>query len=142
MVRRAIADNPHFEISLREMNADGYTYTYRTLEKLKEEYPDTDFYFIIGADSLFSFDDWREPGRIARACRIVVAVRNQSSRESLILEMDRLHKKYNGEFLLLDTTNIDISSHMLRSWQQEGKSLKYYVPDPVIAYIEEQHIYQ
>ena len=55
MVRRAIADNAHFELSLDEMNADGYSYTYRTLERLKGQNPDTEYYFIIGADSLFDF---------------------------------------------------------------------------------------
>ena len=45
MVKKAIAGNPHFELSLIEMNEDGYTYTYRTLERLKEENPDTDYYF-------------------------------------------------------------------------------------------------
>ena len=56
MVRLAISDNPHFELSLAEMNETGYTYTYRTLEELKESNPDTDYYFIIGADSLFAFE--------------------------------------------------------------------------------------
>ena len=62
MVRRAIASNPHFSLSLEEMNEDGFTYTYRTLERLRAEHPDTDYFFILGADSLFDFDKWREPG--------------------------------------------------------------------------------
>lgn len=37
MVRLAIEGNPHFELSLIEMNAEGFTYTYRTLGKLKEQ---------------------------------------------------------------------------------------------------------
>ena len=49
MVQKAISGNPHFELSLIEMNEDGYTYTYRTLETLKKQNPDTDYYFIIGA---------------------------------------------------------------------------------------------
>ena len=63
MVKKAIAGNPHFELSLIEMNEDGYTYTYRTLERLKEENPDTDYYFIIGADSLYDFATWKKPER-------------------------------------------------------------------------------
>ena len=59
MVKRAISGNPHFELSLIEMNEDGYTYSYRTLETLKEQNPDTDYYFIIGADSLYSFATWK-----------------------------------------------------------------------------------
>ncbi|MGN0433508.1 MAG: nicotinate (nicotinamide) nucleotide adenylyltransferase, partial [Bilifractor sp.] len=67
MVRLAIASNPGFELSLFEMNEDGYSYTYRTLEMLRNKNPDMDFYFIMGADSLFDFDQWREPQRIVNA---------------------------------------------------------------------------
>jgi len=43
------------------MHENGYTYTYHTLELLKAENPDIDYYFIIGADSLYNFDTWMEP---------------------------------------------------------------------------------
>ena len=52
MVRLAIADNPHFELSLAETHDQGYTYTKKTLQRLTNEHPDTDYYFIMGADSL------------------------------------------------------------------------------------------
>ena len=52
MVKRAIASNPHFELSLEEMRQDGYTYTYRTLENLQNQNPDTEYFFILGADFL------------------------------------------------------------------------------------------
>ena len=47
--------------------------------------------------------------------------------------MERLTQLYHGHFVRLDTMNIDISSQLLRQWIQEGKSLRYYVPDPVVA---------
>lgn len=141
MVRRAINGNPHFALSLIEMNEEGYTYTYRTLENLKKEHPDTDYYFIIGADSLFSFETWMEPGRICQACTLVVAVRNHMPTTKLCMEVERLTNKYQGCFLLLDMMNIDVSSQLLRQWCREDKSLRYYVPDSVISYIEENHIY-
>ncbi len=56
MVRLAIASNPHFTLSLEEMHKEGYTYTYRTLERLKQQNPDTEYYFILGADSLYTFE--------------------------------------------------------------------------------------
>jgi nicotinate-nucleotide adenylyltransferase len=142
MVTRAIADNPHFELSLTEMNEDGYSYTYRTLEMLKSQHPDTDYYFIIGADSLYDFHTWREPGRICGACSIVAATRNHTPAEQLSLQMKKLEAQFGGHFLRLDTMNIDISSHLVRQWITEGKSLKYYVPDEVIAYIREHSIYE
>ena len=137
MVRLAIEDNPHFELSLAEMHETGYTYTYRTLEELKEYNPDTDYYFIIGADSLFAFDEWMEPERICRACTLVVAVRDHASYAELNREIQRLSARYNGNFALLDTMNIDVSSHQIRQWISKEKSLKYYVPDKVISYMIE-----
>ena len=142
MVRLAIADNPHFELSLAEMHETGYTYTYRTLEELKEQNPYTDYYFIIGADSQFAFDEWREPGRICAACTLVVAVRDHASKEQLQEKIQELSEKFHGHFVLLDTMNIDVSSHLIRQWVTENKSLKYYVPDLVISYIKKNGIYR
>ena len=141
MVRRAIADNPHFRLSLMEMYEDGYSYTYRTLEQLNQEYPETDFYFIIGADSLFAFDEWREPQRIADACHLVAAVRNQVPDEKLEEALETMSRKYRRRFLKLDTPNLDISSAHLREMIRRKESVKYFLPDSVIDYIREQHIY-
>ena len=141
MGRRAIAGNPHFVLSLLEMHEEGYTYTFRTLEMLKKQNPDTDFYFIIGADSLYNFHTWMKPERICQACTIVVATRNHTSTKELDQKIESVSRTFGGTFLRLDTMNIDVSSEMLRSWVKERKSLRYYVPDSVIAYIEEQEIY-
>lgn len=142
MVRLAIEDNPHFILSLIEMHEEGYSYTYRTLEKLTAENPDTEYFFIIGADSLFSLETWREPERILRTCTMVAATRNQASAKELDREMERLSDKFHGRFLRLDTLNMDVSSAMLRDWVKEGKSIRYYTTAPVTEYILKHHIYQ
>lgn len=141
MVARAIAPNPHFELSTIEMHEEGYSYTYRTLEQLNAENPDIEYYFIIGADSLFSLDDWMKPDRICAACTVVVATRNHTPVGKIDVEMKRLSEKYHGNFIRLDTLNIDVSSQILRRWVQEGKSIRYYCSDSVISYIESQQIY-
>lgn len=142
MVRRAISKNDHFALSLIEMHEEGYTYTYRTLENLKMENPDTDYYFIIGADSLMDFESWREPQRICQACTLVVATRNHTPIKELDAKMEELSRRFGGSFVRLDTMNIDVSSRLLRQWLAEGKSLRYYVPDEVIRYICEQEMYR
>ena len=142
MVRMAISSNPHFELCLAEMNEDGYSYTYRTLERFREENPEEEYYFIIGADSLFDFDIWREPGRICKACTIVVATRNQTSNERLDLTMERMRQKFDGTFLKLDTPNLDISSKHIRQWIEENRTIQYYVPDCVREYIEKYQMYK
>lgn len=142
MVRLAIASNPHFTLSLEEMHREGYTYTYRTLERLKKQYPNTEYYFILGADSLYTFDEWKEPGRILTACTILVGTRNHTSDEKLDRVIRYLEEKYQGKIEKLESLNIDISSKMIRSWIEKGRSLAYYVPDQVIDYIQRNNIYK
>ncbi|MBM6666367.1 nicotinate-nucleotide adenylyltransferase [Lacrimispora saccharolytica] len=142
MVKRAIAGNPHFALCMAEMNADGFTYSYRTLETLNRRYPDTEFYFILGADSLFDFHKWREPGRICAACKIVVATRNQVSSEKLDEAIAKNRERFHGEFLKLDTPNLDISSGNIRDRIRDGQTVRYYLPDSVIAYMDEHHLYR
>ncbi len=142
MVRRAISSNPHFVLSLEEMNEDGYSYTYRTLERLNAQYTRSEFYFIIGADSLFDFDTWREPQRIADACKIVVATRNQISPEVFESVLNQRREQFHGSFLKLDTPNLDISSQTIRSWIKEHQTVRYYLPESVRNYIIDHRIYE
>ena len=142
MVRLAIASNPHFTLSMEEMHREGYSYTYRTLERLKKRYPDTEYYFILGADSLYTFDEWKEPARILGACTILVGTRNHTIDEKLDRVIEHLEEKYHGQIEKLESLNIDISSKMIRSWIEKGRSLAYYVPDQVIEYIQKNNIYK
>lgn len=93
MVRRAIASNPHFVLCTKEMKDEGYTYSYRTLEAMRKEHPGTEFYFIIGADSLFYFDEWKNPERICAAAKILVATRDRAKEKELLACMERNAKK-------------------------------------------------
>ena len=142
MVKLAISSNPHFELSMEEMNADGYSYSYRTLERLNQEHPDTEFYFIIGADSLRDFNTWKEPARIVAACNIVVATRNQTKPEIFDEMLEKQRNLFHGTFLKLDTPNLDISSNTIRDRIHQGQTIRYYVAEEVRRYIEEHKIYE
>lgn len=141
MVRLAIAGNPHFSLSLAEAYEDGYTYTSRTLERLKAQNPGTDYYFIMGADSLFSFENWKDPGKIARLAVIVAAARYHVDDASLDEAAARLQRLFGADIRKLSAPNMDISSNMLRGWIREGRSVRYYLPESVIAYIREKKLY-
>ena len=142
MLELAIDGIEGLEIETIELERKGISYTYDTMKLLNERDPDTDYYFIIGADSLFYFDEWKNPERICAAAKILVATRDQAKEKELLACMERNAKKLHGTFLKLDTPNLDVSSHELREWIREGKSVKYYLPDSVISYIQEQKIYQ
>lgn len=142
MVSLAIESNPHFELALTEIHKKGFSYTYKTLETLKAEHPDTDYFFVIGADSLLDFDTWMNPQRIVDACSLVVATRNQIAPEQFDAILEKRRHQYHGTFLKLDTPNLDISSRHIRDIIRKGESVKYYLPDPVIDYIETHALYR
>lgn len=142
MVKRAIAPNSHFELSLEEMNQTNYTYTYKTLEELKLRNPNIDYYFILGADSLYDLEEWKEPGRILQACTVLVATRNHTSHEQLNARISFLEEKYHGKIEKMDSPTIDIASKELRARIADGKPIIYYVPDEVASYIRENNIYK
>lgn len=141
MAELAAANNEHFRVSDFEKTPQDYHYTYETLEFLVQEHPDTDYYFILGADSLVHFHTWKEPERICKCCRILAATRDRMETAKLKRHMERLEQEFGACIDSLETPNIDISSNMLRERVRKGKSIRYYVPDAVEAYIQEQGLY-
>lgn len=141
MTQRAIMDNPFFELSDIEMNRSGNTYTDETLAQLHQEYPGAEFYFILGADSLFYLEHWHNPDVIFRLCSIVAANRGNKSMEEMDEQIAYLESKYHGKIYKLNTPNMEISSNYLRQLRAEGRSIRYYVPDSVLEYIEANDLY-
>lgn len=142
MVRLAIKGNPHFALSLTEMEQEGYSYTYQTLERLRAEHPDTAYTFIIGEDSLLAFETWREPQRICDACTLAVAIRSERTAHSLAKEIAAVSQRLSGTFTDLHTPFLEISSEAIRTSVREKRSIRYLVPEAVRLYIEEHQIYQ
>lgn len=142
MVSLAIDNNSFFDLSLMEIKRPGNTYTYETLEALKEENPDTDYYFILGADSLLAIEKWQSTQKIFDLCTILVAVRDNNCFRQMEEEAQRLSEKYQGEVLLLQCGNMEISSTQIRENVKNGQSIRYLVPDKVIEYIEKNQLYR
>lgn len=141
MTRLAIEDNPNFELSAVEVERTGKTYTSETLAILKKENPDTEYYFIIGADSLMMLQTWHRPDIISKLCTLVVGGRDHITREQLELQGAYLNRKYGSKIILMDMPTIDISSADIRGRMVEGKSTRYYMPEKVQSYIAEHGLY-
>lgn len=142
MVKLAIKDNPHFKISMMEMQREGTTYTADTLTILKEENPKIEYYFIVGADSFFMLQNWGKPQTIFDLCTIVVAGRNLTPKNKMNQQLDFLTETYGAKVLFLDMPNIGISSAEIRDRIVAKKGIHYYVPEEVEAYINELHLYE
>lgn len=142
MVKLAIAGNDMFRLEDYEVNRSDISYSYQTMEHFKRVYPEDDFYFIIGADSLFAIEHWVHPERIFKTCTILAAYRDEmNSRSIMEAKIEELNRKYHSDIRLLITPLMHISSHELRRKIDQGISIREEVPAAVEAYITEHKIY-
>lgn len=97
-----------------EITSKEYSYTYITVTKLKEMYPEHEFYFIMGADSLDYFEKWRKPEIIASVCKILVINRDEFSEEDMAEKIRRINDIFPADIDIVHCPKVDVSSTELR----------------------------
>lgn len=139
----AVADHPGFKVETYEINQRETSYSYATMEHFRGAYPQRKFYYIIGADSLFSIESWKEPGRFLACCTVLAACRDDMNTDQKMLEQIRyLNCRYQSDIRLLHTPLCPISSSEIREKIQKGQDVKAAVPEQVLAYIREHHLFE
>ena len=136
MVRRAVADNPLFEVDDREIRREGATYTIDTLQEMRAEVdPDDDLFLLLGEDALADLPLWREPEAFPDYATVVVAPREGAELpETLPFDPAAIER--------IDMPYMNVSATDLRHRARLGRSLRYLVPEPVRLFIEERGLYQ
>lgn len=138
----AIEDNPRFALSTIEIDREGNSYSYETVYELKRIDPDAAYYFIMGADSLLKLESWKCPDLLMKECTILAAVRDDCDQTGLQKQIAYLIEKYGADIEILPAPRIDISSTQIREMIAGGKSVRYMMPDNVIAFIRKNHLYE
>lgn len=142
MVRLAISSYREFRLEPYEAKRKEVSYSYSTMEYFKGIYPEDDFYFIIGADSLFMIDQWVHPERIFPTWTVLAAYRDEiNTRHAMEEKIRELNDTYGARIRLLVTPLVRISSHELRKDVREGRSIESRVPKAVNDYILDNHLY-
>ena len=140
MTELAASDDPFFEICSYEAERTEYSYTAQTLVQFNKMYPDREFYFIIGADSLQQMDKWYKPEVIARNCVLLVYARRGTD------DLDWLVRKraesYGADIRIINAPMIDISSSLIRKRVSEGRSVRHMLPHKVMDVIEKEGLYR
>lgn len=141
MVKLAIESNPLFTYCDLEVRREGNTYTCDTCDELAGLYDNTEFYFIIGADTLFSMEKWKNIAHVFECFRILVAIRDDAPETSMKRKAEELKNKYGAFIRMVHMPNIEISSREIRRMSAAGRSIRYYVPEKVYEYIKERDLY-
>ncbi len=142
MVKLAVNSDRRFPVDPMEIERGGLSYTKDTLLDLKEREPDSIFYFIIGADSMISFDTWFDPLTICQNCILLVAGRNEVDEKILDSSIEKAKEMFRADIRLMDTPDVPVSSSTVRSLCQENQSIRGLVPDAVMDYINTNGLYR
>jgi len=144
MVELAIQEKERFKASDFEIARDGFTYTADTMVALTKDYPEAEFYFIIGGDSLMKFHKWVRPEVISAHTKLLAAGRNGYTKEELLSQSEYLKKQFGTKVLFLDMPELIIASNEIRSLckMQQYDAIKAMVPNAVFEYITENQLWK
>ena len=136
MLKIATKDNPNFIISDNEIKRGGVSYSIDTILSYKEEtkIETNDLFYLIGSDSLKQFQTWKEPKKILKECKLIVAIRpgfRPSDIPNWIL----------ARIQFANIPRIEISSTQIRQRWLENKTIRYMVTQPVWQFINKNKIY-
>lgn len=141
MTLLATCSNPHFEVSDVEMKRQGPSYSIDTLQTLVEEHgEDTEFYFIVGADSVASLHTWNRADKLLAMCHFIGA-----SRPGCLPDMTKIQAHFGTlakKIHCLETPELEISSTDIRKRVLAGKTIRYIVPEAVEQYIYKEKLYK
>ena len=129
MLELAIEGIEGLEIETIELERKGISYTYDTMILLNERDPDTDYYFIIGADMVDYLPKWH---RIDELVEIVQFVG---------VQRPRYKAGTSYPVIWVDVPLMDISSSMVRDFLAKGRTPNFMLPKPVLDYIKKEGLY-
>jgi len=141
MTALAVDGNPGFALSEADIGGTGPSFTVDLLARLHAELgPDTDLAFIGGMDVLHELHRWREPQRLLQLARLIV-IERLGQQHLHPEEVDARVPGASSRITVVSTPGVAISSTELRQRTAAGRSLRYFVPDSVAAYIREHRLY-
>ncbi|WP_240620149.1 nicotinate-nucleotide adenylyltransferase [Peribacillus acanthi] len=130
MLELAIKSNGQFRVEAIELDREGPSYTYDTIRLLLQQEPDLNIHFIIGADMIEYLPKWFKIDELVTMVQFV-GVKRPSYNEVSPYPIQ-----------LVQTPELVISSSMIRSRLNLGKSIRYLVPEQVETYIKENGLYE
>lgn len=158
MVRLAIADQPRFELDAAEVEAEQPSYTVPTLERLRR--PEVigaqrPMVLLVGADAFAGMAGWHRWTELFDLAHIAVAHRPgyPVDAESLPPELAEVFRTRfrddpaalteapAGHIVSFAMTQLDISATRIRERLSKGQSVRYLLPDALIAHIHHHHFY-
>jgi len=140
LTRRAASGEEGVEASGIELERDGPSYSYLTLEALAERDPEREILFLLGADMAAGLASWKRPERVVELARLGVVPRTGVGLGAVRSALERLDAADRAE--IIEMPLCGVSSTMIRQRAAAAKPLRHLVPDPVAELITDRGLYR
>jgi nicotinate-nucleotide adenylyltransferase len=141
MIKLAIKDEKRFSLSQMELLRSGYTYTVDTMEILTRENKNNEYYYIVGADTLFELKTWKNFERVICLTNFICVLRPGQNDNEVNNYADILNNRYGYKFFVAKEKGPDISSSNIRDMSAGGMPVRGLVPESVADYIAINNVY-
>ena len=143
MLELAIAGHPDFSVCSYETDRGGVNFTHETLAHFRQEAPERELFFLLGADMLYDLPAWREPARVCELALPVVVRRPGTEALDFdclasITSPGRIEEIRRHQ---VEMPEIGISGREIRRRVAAGKSIRFQTPRAVEKFIETHRLY-
>ncbi|MFO7612745.1 MAG: nicotinate-nucleotide adenylyltransferase [Clostridia bacterium] len=139
----AAAPHDNVIVSSLEIERDSTTYTIDTLNELEASYGIRDgIYFIIGGDTVFQLETWRDFREVFKKCSFIVFGRSGIGDGKIRDEAERLKQEHGAEIFHVPGAISPVSSSDIRERLIRGDSIEGMVPLSVGEYIRRHNLYK
>ena len=136
MARLAFSHLSQARLDEMELQREGPSYTIDTLRALADQFPDAQFFLVIGEDQAKALATWREIGEISQRAIICVAERQMSEFS------DSVAPSHDIPTQALKLPHLPHSATQVRELVAQGHAIDALVPLTVALYIQSHHLYQ
>ena len=141
MLRLAAAGEPKMEVSDIELKREGPSYSYLTVEAMREIYPEAELYLLMGTDMFLSFETWKNPERIMAQATLAVLYRGEKGERAAIEAQKLRFEALGAKIEILENPVLSISSTQLRR-MIAFHCAEEFLPAGVGQYIRENGLYE
>ena len=153
MVQLAVAGEPRLAVDDRELRRDKPSFTYDTLESLRGELAaDDQVFLLLGWDAFCGLPTWHRWQELLQHCHILVLQRPDAYSDAPEALRDLLAARSvndpqglvgpSGQIAFVWQTPLAVSATQIRHLLAENRSVRYLVPDAVLAYIQQHGLYR
>ena len=143
MLKLALGGDPQMDVSRYDVDREDVAYTVGTLLHFGDEYPQSELFFLMGADMLHDLPHWHQSQRVCQLA-IPVVVRRAGTEEPDFGRLEGIASAERIETIRrhqVEMPAIGISSTDIRRRVAAGHSIRYRTPRGVEEMISAQGLY-